>query len=414
MMMIYRLLIVLLTPLLILVTLWHAIKFRDARFLRERLGFYAKYHGRQPLWIHAASVGEVIAIAPFAKALQQRSKRPIVITTCTPTGAAMVKQLFANDINHHYLPVDWHFACRRFMKRLRPRCGLIVETEIWPNLYRNGRRQGVPLLTINGRLSHKTLNTKGWQRKILRCALQNLTHVYARSVQDAEGFQQLGVDKNKITTLGNLKFSVDIPQTTPPPSPLKHPYVLAASTHDNEEEQLVEAWLQQDMEGLLVIAPRHPQRLGEILKKIAPLTDQFAVRSRQQKATAKTRIYLADTLGEMVPFMSNAKQVFMGGSLVPHGGHNILEPAALGKAILFGPSMYNFKEEAQLFLNAGAAIQVANTQELMKQFLALSNEQASCDSLGKKARTLLTEHQEILDLYLDAVIQRCQLEHKND
>ena len=253
-----------------------------------------------------------------------------------------------------------------FVSTLRPTALCVLETELWPNLFSVCHSRKVPIVIINGRLSPKTTGTYKWVRKVLGQLLQLTEHIYARSQADHDAFIKLGANKTRVAVVGNLKYSPPAVETVAPP-PTEREYLVAASTHFDEEIHILRCWMQLDRQELLVIAPRHPERSDEILKQLRNVTKSIAVRSRGESIDDTTRVYLLDTVGELNSWFSRAKLVIMGGSFIPRGGHNLLEPAHFGKAVIFGPSMENFREEAQLMLNMHAAIQVASFEKLCEQ-----------------------------------------------
>lgn len=392
-------------------TLWLAVRYRQFRYLQQRLGFGYPIAPHTAIWLHAASVGEVLAAEPLLTALhRQYPKLTLVVSTVTPTGAQIVHQRLGDQAIHVYLPIDWRRAARRLLHTLRPRCALIMETELWPNLYQACARQGIPLLVVNARLSSKTLNTRGWIRALYRVTLQQVTAILARSPADAEGFRELGAAPDKVQVLGNIKFSAAQPATGIKPITLPRAFVLAASTHEDEELQLARLWLAlQPRHELLVIAPRHPNRRHGIIKQLDSLSVKLAVRSRNDNVQVDTQIYLADTLGELTSFMASAELVVMGGSFVPVGGHNLLEPARLGKAILFGPSMHNFTEETDGLLAQQAALQVDNYEQLGHELTALLQDHARRRALEQRAQQFMQRNSDVLPRYLSAIKRYCQL-----
>lgn len=401
---IYRFFFLILAPLILGHTLWQAIKFRDAQYLRERFGFIPRFTDK-PLWLHAASVGEVQALIPLLILIQQHyPDNTAVVSTATPTGARAIKR-FSDRISHVYLPIDWNGAVRRFLKRLNPACAIIMETEIWPHLYNQCQRRGHPVSLVNGRISARTLGAPGWLRRLYDRALGQTRAILARSAADREAFIRLGVNPERVEVIGNIKFAAAPPEAAP--IALERPYVLAASTRDGEEEAIVEAWLKTPQPGqLLVIAPRHPQRLPKILADLYALKLNIAVRSHGDAITDDTQIYLADTLGELPGWIAGARWVFMGGSLVDKGGQNILEPAALGKAQAFGPSMENFADEAQLLLAHGAARQVADSEQLAALMDEWRDDGQALSAMGEKARALIDERRDMAMRYFTALQQR--------
>ncbi|MDH5324060.1 MAG: 3-deoxy-D-manno-octulosonic acid transferase [Gammaproteobacteria bacterium] len=390
----------------LLLSLWQSLRHKQLRFLLQRFAIQIPKQSVHPVWVHAASVGEVMAAIPLVQQLQKESPQiPIVVTTITPTGANIVQHRLSG-VQHVYLPLDTRGNVCTFLQRIRPLCALIMETELWPQLYSQCRQQQVPLLCINARLSDRTMNTKAWVRKLYAYTVRNVSAILAKSQQDAENFLQLGADPAVIQVIGNIKFAA-VPQTQDAQPLLQVPYVLAASTHANEEELIAKAWLKRNLPQILVIAPRHPHRRDSILKQLSVLTSHIAVRSRGDTIKNDTRIYLADTLGELQSFMAFAQVVFMGGSLVPVGGHNILEPAQLAKAILFGPYMHNFDEESTLLLEQLAAVQVEDAEELLQQLEVLLRSEPKCQTLGERAQILVRQQQQVLQRYMEQIRPYC-------
>jgi 3-deoxy-D-manno-octulosonic-acid transferase len=265
----YTLLLYALSPVLVLHALILALRNGDARYLRERLGFYRTQPLRKPIWIHAASVGEVICAEPLVRILQQRlPDRTIILTTATPTGGQVARQRLRQYIDQYYLPIDFPGAVGRFFRTFDPCCALIMETEIWLNLYRACARRQTPLLIVNGRLSSRTLNAPSWARHIYTAALSHVSMILARSQRDRDGFIDLGATPARLKVIGNIKFAAIAANTEPSTeTALARPYVLAASTHADEELRLVRTWQTRDRRPhLLVLAPRHrhtqPRRCG--------------------------------------------------------------------------------------------------------------------------------------------------------
>lgn len=410
----YRLILRLLAPAILLFNAWQALRARQSRLFFQRLALRIPQPQGRPLWLHAASVGEVIAAQALVYQLRAQFPHiPLVISTTTATGAHMAASRLPAEVQHFYFPVDCPSVMRRLLNRLQPRALLIMETELWPNLMLAAAKRHIPLLIINGRLSHRTLQAAAWVKRLLRLGLQGVTAVLARSKQDAENYLTLGAAHQRVQTLGNIKFALTPGRQPPAPIALSRPYVLAASTHDDEELQLARLWqdrkLAAEFTRLLVIAPRHPQRCEAILKQLETLQLKLAVRSRNDIVDEHTQIYLADTLGELEGFMAGADVVFMGGSLVAHGGQNILEPARLGKPIMFGPHMHNFSEETALLLGQRAALQVKDHHELADALQYWLREPALAAEYGQRARQVMAQQGDILSHYVAAISGLCEL-----
>lgn len=404
----YRLLFTLLTPLWLGYTLWQALREKSWRYLRERCGFYHTTTQDAPIWLHAASVGELNAALPLISALRARHpQQPLLLTTATASSARLAARTLPADVPHVFLPLDFRGAVRRFLGHHRPHCALIMETELWPNLFAGCAKRAIPLIIINGRLSVRTRNAPRWLCRQYRCALQRTTAVLARSEADRAGFIALGAPAERVQVIGNIKFSTDI-RATAASLALSRPYVLAASTRDGEEALLLHAWQQGERgERLLVIVPRHPKRLADILHDLALPPEQIAVRSRGEEITTRTRVYLADTFGELTGFMAGAELVFMGGSLVPKGGQNVLEAAHLGKALVFGPHMDNFADEARLLLENDAAMQVQDADALGQVLTELLAQPQRRTALGEAAQQLVERRRDMATRYAVALEEWC-------
>ncbi len=403
----YRLLLALVSPLLLGYTLWQALRHRDLRYLRQRLGFFPRMSGERPLWLHAASVGELNAALPLIEVLRREApQRPLLLTTATPSSARLAARRLPAGVTHAYLPLDWRGAVGRFLTRVNPRCALVMETELWPNLFAACAERAITLVIVNGRLSLRTLNAPGWLCRQYRCALGRVDAVLARSDADRAGFLALGAPAERIQVIGNIKFSGTASDVAP--ITLPRPYALAASTRDGEEVLVWQAWQRQPRgDRLLVVVPRHPQRRRTILRDLGLPPEQVALRSRGDVITAQTRLYLADTFGELTGFIAGAELVFVGGSLVPRGGQNLLEAAALGRPLLFGPHIDNFADEARLLLEHEGALQVSDAAALGEAFTLLVGDAGRRAALGEKARQMVEERRDMAERYARALAALC-------
>jgi 3-deoxy-D-manno-octulosonic-acid transferase len=405
----YGLLLRLASPLVLLYTLWQAARSRDPAYLPERFGRHAA--GPVQFWLHAASVGEVNAARPLIGELRARHpEAAILVTTNTVTGAGVVRTL-PEQVVHRYLPLDYPAAVARFLDATRPRCALMVETELWPNLYAACRRRAIPVVIVNARLSERTTRAPAFLRAGYREALGCVQAVLARSPTDAERYRALGAPPERVQVLGNIKFAARSGREVLAAA-LPRPYVLAASTREGEERLIAAMWAERPWrtDSLLVIAPRHPERAAEVLRELKPHFARIAVRSRGELPVPETEVYLVDTIGELAPFLAGAELVFMGGSLVPKkGGHNILEPALYGRAVLFGPHMENFAEEARLFREHEAGVQVRDAAELGRRLDELHADAAARARLGANARALMTRHADLARRYVDELERLCEL-----
>ena len=397
----YSRLLALLSLPALLYTGWMSWRFKDKRYLQQRLGLAYKTQTPAPVWIHAASVGEVNAVRPLIqRMLEKNPALSICLTTTTPSGQNTARKTLPDTVDCAYLPLDLWWSVTHFLRRVKPACALIVETEIWPNLYEACFQYGVPLTVINGRLSSRTLNTKPWVRALYCKAMENTHAVLARSEEDAQGFVSLSVAEERIKVIGNIKFAANT-ENRVTPIQLDRPYILAASTREAEEKLIARQYLKQNKQDtLLVIVPRHPKRRKEIQQALASLSLRVAVRSKNDPVHADTQVYLADTFGELPAFIAGAEFVIMGGSFVDKGGQNILEVAQQAKAVIFGKYMDNFRDEARLFLQHAAAACAENEEqlgELITQWLA---DPAIPRRLGDNGRALMQENQNMLERYL--------------
>lgn len=403
----YQLILIVLFPVLAIYTVFLAFKYRSLNYLLQRLGFFSNTSENVDIWLHAASVGEMNAAMPLIHAIQkQYPDKKFLVTTTTPTGAELFRKNRINNAVHQYLPLDYVTLISRLFKRYRPKCLLVMETEIWPNLFRTCRKENCYLYIVNGRLSSKTLDTYGWVRSLYQATLKNTTAILTRSETDSKSFVALGADADKVKTIGNIKFSVTISRHEDNKKLLDTPYILAASTHSGEELSIAQLWKQQGFHQsnyLLVLVPRHPNRLNAVITELKPLNLNIAVRSHGNDVSADTDIYIVDTVGELMDFMAGASLVFVGGSLVPIGGHNILEPAALGKPIVFGPYMDNFENEAELLTGFNAAIRVEDENKLAQIFNNALKDPQTYNALGVNARKLMDQYQDTADKYVDEI-----------
>ncbi|MFW5450544.1 MAG: lipid IV(A) 3-deoxy-D-manno-octulosonic acid transferase [Methylophagaceae bacterium] len=390
-------------PLIILRLIWRG--FRSPAYWRrwsERFGSSPILPEKTPvIWIHAVSVGEVEACRPLVKALQlEFPEHTLLITTMTPTGSDRVKLLFADSVTHCYLPYDYPFAIKRFLDRSHPEFGIIMETEIWPNLLFTCHHHKVPLVLANARLSERS--AKGYARfpKFIKNTLNDLHLIAAQGQQDRQRFQQLGADINKVHAIGNLKYEISLPASlNEQAAAMRHiwdsnrPVWVAASTHEGEDEIILNASRQVRAlfpELLLIIVPRHPERFDRVTSLTQRAGFKTLRRSEHQPCPSDIQVLVVDSMGELPLFYAACDVAFVGGSLVPHGGHNLLEPAALGRAIITGPHYFNFNEITQQFLEAGAAIQVTDSQELAETVTTLLQSAQQRAQMGEASLKLIT------------------------
>jgi len=355
------------------------------------------------VWLHAVSVGEVNAALPLIDALQRaHPDLPLLVTTTTPTGSDYLLSRLGQRVAHCYLPYDLPGAVQRFFRRQRPRLGIIMETELWPNLYAAAAAAKVPLLLTNARLSPRSARGYGRWPQLSRQTLERLAAVGAQTAADGERLVALGLPPARLTVTGNLKFDAVAPD---PAAGLAlrrrlgegRPVWLAASTHVGEEQAALSAHRllrAEHPDAVLILAPRHPQRFADIARLCRE--QGWATRLRSADDGQPCAVYLADSLGELPSLMAAADIVFVGGSLgtslTATGGHNLIEPAQMGKPSLFGPYMNNFAELRELVLAAGAGKQVANDADLAAQLAALLADPARRAVMGQAAQALIAQH----------------------
>ncbi|MDG6774303.1 3-deoxy-D-manno-octulosonic acid transferase [Thiomicrorhabdus sp. ZW0627] len=402
----YQLLIRLLSPLIWVLILVDAFKRKGGwPFVVQRLGLYypplkTLQPNQKPIWFHCASVGEVKAAEPLIRALI--AHYPLLITTSTPTGKDLVVSSFGDQVVHRYLPLDWPFAIRHFLKRHQPARLWVMETEIWPNLYRIVSANEIELCILNGRLSKKTLRAPAWLQKTYRQSLLQVDMIIARSQDEAKRFEALGAKPGTIQVLNNLKYAA-LPEVHSQVRPIERPYVLAASTHEDEELQISRIWLSLNRPELLVIVPRHPQRSGQIQKQLIALDAGLKVASKNETPEETTKLFLDDRIGKLMALFAHAEMVIMGGSFVPKGGHNILEPAAFAKPIITGPDMSDFEDELALLKEHQGIVQTQDYNELKATLQTLMNDPEKAQNLGMGAKQALDLQQDTLQKYLETL-----------
>ncbi|EJG1722247.1 lipid IV(A) 3-deoxy-D-manno-octulosonic acid transferase [Vibrio parahaemolyticus] len=314
-----------------------------------------KTHQR-PIWIHAVSVGESIAATPLIKELkQQYPEQPIVVTTTTSTGAEQIAKL-GDLVEHRYMPIDFGFAVKSFLKAIQPKKMLIIETELWPNTLNVVKQANIPITVVNARLSEKSCKNYAKVQWLFNQLHPCLTQVLCQTDSDAERFERLGVNKEKLSVTGSIKFDIQISDHVKQQGKAlraqlgkDRPVWIAASTHKGEDEQVLEAHkqiLESHPNALLILVPRHPERFDDVFALCKKQGFETVRRTEKQPAENTTQIYLGDTMGEMLVLIGAADICFMGGSLIGDkvGGHNVLEPAALGVPVITGPSYYNFQD----------------------------------------------------------------------
>lgn len=402
--MIYQLLIRLLAPLIVALILWDAYKRKGGKtFILQRLGL--SYPTTRPgaIWIHCASVGEVKAVEQLIKStFEFNPNQAWLITTNTPTGFQTAQDLHLPNCELRYCPFDWPFAIKRFLYAVQPSQLWVVETELWPNLYRLCAQRAIPISLVNGRLSRKTLKAPAWLKSQYQQCLHDTTQILARSSVEEARFMALGAGTEKTQVLGNLKHAglKTLPHFS---RPIAGDYVLLASSHHDEEVQIAQRWMQLQRSELLVIVPRHANRGRKIQQQLAALGYSIGLRSSDGYIVSQNPIFIDDSFGEIMPWFAHAKLVIMGGSFVPKGGHNFLEPAAFGKAIITGPDNSDFEDELAEFQQNGAIILCADYDKLQQRLNQLLTNGALREELGRHAYQTIQHQPDILKAYQKAL-----------
>ncbi len=365
----------------------------------ERFGCYDLRVEQPLIWVHAVSVGETRAAEPLIQALQsQYPRHRILLTHMTPTGRETGATLFGESVQSCYLPYDFPFAVERFLEHFKPACGILLETEIWPNLIHACRARRLPIYLVNARLSEKSLCLYMRFRALAAACLNELSGIAAQSRADAERLQALGAASVAVT--GNLKFDI-----TPDAALVAQgeawraqwgrgrPVLLCASTREGEETLLLQALREIDIPGLLtLIVPRHPQRFDEVAAQIERAGIPYQRRSANEPIAPQSRIVLGDSMGEMFAYYAASDVAIIGGSLLPFGAQNLIEACAAGRPVIVGPHAYNFAEAAQLAIDAGAAIRVADAGAAIAAARRLLQDPARVLQMGEAGLAVTRDH----------------------
>ncbi|MEQ1439260.1 lipid IV(A) 3-deoxy-D-manno-octulosonic acid transferase [Fontimonas sp. SYSU GA230001] len=411
---VYTVLLYLLTPFVLLRLLWRS---RELAGYRQRIGERFGLVPRPPqpiaVWVHAVSVGESLAALPLIRALIERhGPGRVLVTTTTPTGSARVCAALGDRIVHVYAPYDLPDVVARFLGRMRPQRVVVMETELWPNLFRALARRRIPLIIANARLSPRSFRGYGRVRGFTASTLADCTRIAAQSEADAQRFRALGAPAERISALGNIKFDQAVPEAQIAAGQAlrgrlgaQRPVWIAASTHEGEEDAALAAHrllLQSRPDALLILVPRHPQRFDAVARLVEKSGLSCTRRSAMDTAHPSRlapHVLLGDSMGEMFMYFAAADLAFVGGSLVPVGGHNVLEPAQLGKPVLFGQHMHNFVAARDLLLEAGGGLQIdaAGLAAVLRSLLA---DTARREAMGSAARAAVAANRGACDRLL--------------
>lgn len=390
---------------------------RDRAYLsrwRERFGFIPVKDQRGGIWVHAASVGEFNAASPLIRALLKSCPEiPLTVTTLTPTGSERVKRDLGDKVAHSYVPIDLPGAVSRFLTRLQPRMIIVMETEIWPNLYLQSGHLNIPLLMANARLSKRSVNRFQHLPGFVREVLQTVAWIGAQSVADADRLAECGANPQRIEMTGNLKFDLSVPASLEERATAlrlrwgrERPVLVAGSTHEADENVVIPAFvelLETLPDALLILVPRYPERFSRTTQLARAAGLQTELRSQGESCSRQAQCFIIDTIGELMSYYACADIAYVGGSMGEQGGHNALEPVALGKPVLMGPNMENAQEIANQLLQCNAARCVINQQDFKQAAEEILSDGILRDSMGQAGRDLLGKNKGALELTLKAV-----------
>jgi 3-deoxy-D-manno-octulosonic-acid transferase len=370
---------------------------------RERFGVFPNPKFNKSILIHAVSVGEFNAAIPLIKALMERyTDHDFVITTVTPTGSDRVQQIFGNSVFHLYLPYDLSGAVNRFLKKIKPDLAVVMETEIWPNLFRFCKKRNIPIVVANARLSEFSLKGYKWVQSLATMAVNNTKFVAAQTKTDAQRMIRLGCDADKIYVVGSLKFDIIIEQETidkgaaiKKHSTHNHLVWLAASTHHADEKEILDAYVYLKRKYpnlLLIIVPRHPERFQVTTQSCLQKGFNTQLRSVCGLYDINADVFVVDTMGEMLEFYAASDIAFVGGSIANIGGHNVLEAAVFNLPVLVGPNTHNFAEITQLLHDCGGSRLVKNADDIIVSMQELIENPQTRKSMGNAAAKLVQEN----------------------
>jgi 3-deoxy-D-manno-octulosonic-acid transferase len=410
---IYTLLLYLSLPIAILKLIAKERKspFRNAK-LKNQLGFVTKTSSKV-IWVHCVSVGEFNAARSLIdQLLDIYPEHRLAITTTTITGAEAVRNHYQDRVIHYFFPFDLPFIVGPFIKKINPVACILPETEIWPNLINNLNKKAIPVVLVNARLSKRSFSKyQRFSSNLVQKTLNQLTLIASQNEHSSERFLSLGVSPNKVVTVGNLKFDSnekDNPNTTQSLQQMigQRRVVVFASTREGEEKKIIKSYVntKDKFDALMIIIPRHPQRFDEVYNLIVDSGLDVKRRSDGLRCDENTQVLLGDSMGELLSYYSVCDIAFIGGSLIDTGGQNMLEAAAASKPILFGPSVFNFEQIAQLLLEKDAAIQVDDADDLMKTISSLLLDDPKRQKLGENAKNLLEKHRGAIDRLMKLII----------
>ncbi|MDM3872295.1 lipid IV(A) 3-deoxy-D-manno-octulosonic acid transferase [Porticoccus sp. W117] len=381
----------------------------------ERFGFVPRLKADKVIWVHSVSVGETLAAVPLIKQLQQRyPNAQLVVTTMTPTGSERVVASFGDSVYHVYAPYDLPDVVARFLKRVQPDVLVIMETELWPNLVLGCAKRDIPVVVANARLSQKSADGYAKMPALMQSLLANISAVAAQHSDDGQRFLDLGLPEKSLSITGNIKFDLlltdDVRQKA---NDLKQqwrgdnqrPVWLVASTHRGEDEVILDSFqelLKYHDDLLLVLVPRHPERFDEVAQ-LCESRKLTVTRRSEAVAPADSQVLLGDTMGELLAFCGASDVVFMGGSLVPVGGHNLIEPAAWGVPVLSGSHLFNFAEASRLLLSAEGMVVCDNSEQIAAEMESLLNDPQRRVAMGEAAQAVAEQNRGALQRLMTVI-----------
>ena len=416
----YTLLFYLMIPLIILRLLWRGQKAPEYRKRwSERFGFVPEIPaGRQVIWVHSVSVGETMAAVPMIKQLQARYPEALLaVTTMTPTGSERVRSVFGDSVYHVYAPYDLPDALGRFLTRIHPSLLVIMETELWPNLIRQCRNRDIPVVVANARLSEKSANGYRKFAGLTSPMLKDISCIAAQHKNDGARFLALGLTGTQLDVTGNIKFDVNLEEEVKAQAKLlksqwkgeeQRPIFLAASTHRGEDQIILDGFEQIRLhcpELLLILVPRHPERFDEVAELCLQRGLSVCRRSSGVAPSSRDQVLLGDTMGELLLFFGACDIAFVGGSLVPVGGHNLIEPAIWAVPVLSGPHLFNFSEASRLLREAQGMAICEDAEAIAEQTVALLQDGQAAERMGDAAKSVTDNNRGALDK-LFSIIER--------
>ncbi len=402
-------------PFIILRLFYRSLKLSAYRKrIAERFGFIAKLKQPDNIWLHAVSLGESIAATPLIRELLTRyPARKLIVTNMTPTGSNYIRKTFGEEVINTYIPYDIPNTINRFLRRTRPSLVIMMETELWPNIFASCAKRRLPILIANARLSEYSAKGYAKIKPLINNLLKQVTLVAAQTQADADRFISLGLNPAKAKVIGNIKFDLQLPTELATQAQqlrqewgINRPIWIAASTHDGEHEVVLQAFskVKQTIPNcLLVLVPRHPERFKYVADLCRKQGYTIALRSHHSALEMDTAIVIGDTMGELKLLYAASDIAFVGGSLIPIGGHNLLEPAAVSVFALTGPHMHNFVEINQLLQQAGVVKTIHNSLELANEICHMLNNSVDRITLGKKAKQLVDQNRGALLRHLNLI-----------